>query len=218
MTAATGKDPQALLYAALAKAQGEFPPVTRDREVEVTMKGGGKYTFSYAQLAGAIAITRPALVENGLAITQFLTSTEDGRPAIRTALHHEGGGELSGTIPIKTDGMNPQEVGSLITYVRRYAYFGALGIAPENDDDAREATRGHTRNAAARQEPKAAKEQIDEIEQLIEQLNSSGVLGEVEIRDGMQASYGTSRTEQLTASQAANLAVRLKAKTEPVPA
>ena len=220
MTAAADRDPQALLHAALAKAQGEFPPVTRDREVEVQMKGGGKYTFSYAELSGVIAITRPALVENGLAVTQFLTCTDDGRPAVTTALLHEAGGLISGTIPIRTDGMSPQEVGSLITYIRRYSYCAALGIAPERDDDGRQATIGHTRQASngRTSEPKVTKRIAEEIERLIDTLNETGALGEVEIRDGMQSAYGTAVTAELTKSQAENLKARLEAKAPTVTA
>lgn len=214
MTAVT--DPQAALFAALAKAQGEFEPVTRDRDVEVKMKAGGTYKFSYATLAGAIEITRPVLAANGLAVTQFLASTDDGRPAITTSIHHEAGGLLTGTIPIKTDGLDPQGVGSLVTYTRRYAYFGALGLAPVDDDDANHASgnqaRSRTRangNGAAKKAPAVL---VQEIEQVIARLNETGTLGEVDVRDGMLSQYGTRETAALTIEQAKNLRDRLMAK------
>lgn len=209
-------DKQAALFAALAKAQGEFAPVTRDREVEVTMKAGGKYTFSYATLAGAIEITRPVLAENGLAVAQLLTSTSDGRPAIETMILHADGGSITGLIPIKTDGLDPQGVGSLVTYTRRYAYFGALGIAPVDDDDARTATKQH-HEQKAKNEKKAPVSLVQEVEQLIADLNESGALGEVEIREAMTKQYGTSVTAGLTVAQASNLKTRLSQKV-PVPA
>lgn len=210
------RDPQALLFGALAKAQGEFPPITRDREVEVTMKSGGKYTFSYAQLAGAIEITRPVLAANGLAVTQFLTSLDDGRAAIATTVMHEGGGFLSGTIPMKTDGLDAQGVGSLITYTRRYAYFGALNLAPVDDDDAnavtgnkaRNTTRGNGNGGGA----KAPASLVAELDALIHNLNEAGTLGEPEIRDGMLAEYGTNVSKDLTIAQASDLKRRLGAK------
>ena len=216
MTAVT--DPQAALFAALAKAQGEFEPVTRDRDVEVKMKAGGTYTFSYATLAGAIEITRPVLAANGLAVTQFLASTDDGRPAITTSIHHEAGGFLTGTIPIKTEGLDPQGVGSLVTYTRRYAYFGALGLAPVDDDDANHAsgnkTRSRTRSSgnggAVKKAPAVL---VEEIETVIARLNETGTLGETEIRDGMLSQYGSRETNALTIEQAKNLRDRLKAKT-----
>ena len=33
---------QAALYAALAKAQGQFAPIAKNRSVQITMKSGGK--------------------------------------------------------------------------------------------------------------------------------------------------------------------------------
>lgn len=218
MTAAA--DPRALLFAALAKAQGEFPPVARDREVEVTMKAGGKYTFSYAQLSGAIEITRPVLAKHGLAVTQFLTTLEDGRPAIETTIMHEAGGFKSGTIPMKTDGLDAQGVGSLITYTRRYAYFGALNLSPVDDDDANKATgnraRTTTSNGAAPK--KAPAILVAEVEALIAQLHETDTLSEVDIRDGMESAYKTRDTAALTIEQAKNLKERLGAKAAEVPA
>lgn len=212
-------DPQALLFAALAKAQGEFPPVARDREVEVTMKAGGKYTFSYAQLSGAIEITRPVLAKHGLAVTQFLTTLEDGRPAIETTIMHEAGGFKSGTIPMKTDGLDAQGVGSLITYTRRYAYFGALNLSPVDDDDANKATGNRARSTNGAAPKKAPAVLVAEVEALIAQLHETDTLSEVDIRDGMESAYKTRDTATLTIEQAKNLKERLSAKTvEGVPA
>lgn len=220
MTAIT--DPQALLYEALAQAQADFPAITRDRTVRVQTKAGGSYTFAYAPLASILAVVTPVLSKHGLAVTQLLTATDDGRPAIRTMLLHQAGGSLDGCLPIKTDGLDPQALGSLVTYVRRYALVAMLGIASEEDDDANHATGNRATNGAASnvrtEDPAAPAELVAEIERLIDTLNSTGALGEVEIRDGMHASYGTSVTGQLTKSQAENLRTRLAAKAEQVPA
>lgn len=213
-------DPQAALFAAFAKAQGEFPLIAKDREVEVTgkTKAGApmKYKFSYAQLAGILAGVRPVLAANGLAVTQMLTSHADGRPAVQTMLLHADGGSLAGLLPIKTDGLNPQDLGSLITYIRRYAILCLLGLAPDDDDDANAATgnivRRSTTNGAAPRVTKAPASLVSEIEETIAELNASGVLGEVEIRDGMKTAFGTSETAALTLAQASDLKKRLTAK------
>lgn len=205
-------DPQALLYAALAKAQSEFPPISRDKEVEVTMKSGGKYKFKYAPLDAIFAAVRPVLQENGLAVAQPLTSTEDGRPALRTVLLHSGGGILEGVLPIKTDGLDPQALGSLVTYVRRYALTSMLGIATEDDDDARSATAKRTAAANGNGNGKAPKPLVTEIEKLIADLHKRDLLQEPVVREGMESAYQTMVTAELTSAQATNLRDRLKAK------
>lgn len=209
-------DPQAQLYAALAKAQGEFPPIPRSKTVRVKGKTKAsadfEYTFNYAPLDAIIAAVRPKLTENGLSISQFLTS-DDGRPAIQTIIMHAGGGSISGTLPIKTEGLDPQGVGSLVTYVRRYALVSALGIASEDDDDGGAANRAPRADASANgSEKKANASQVREVEKLIADLNESGALGETEVRDRMQVEYGTIDSKALTATQAADLVKRLKAK------
>ena len=55
------------LAASLAKAQGEFTAIAKNRLVEITMKTGGKFKFKYADLDAIIEATRPALSKNGLA-------------------------------------------------------------------------------------------------------------------------------------------------------
>ena len=117
------------LYGALAKAQGAFPAIPRDREVKVQMKSGGSYTFRYAPLDTILEKVRGPLAANGLALSQLL----DGADLV-TMLLHESGASLSGRIPIPGSD-NVQGYGSTITYLRRYAIQAILGIASEEDDD-----------------------------------------------------------------------------------
>lgn len=140
---------QASLNMALARAQAEFASIPRDRTVTVKTKTGGEYKFAYAPLDTILAVVRPHLAKNGLAITQQLTSDREGHPMLETMLLHADGGSLSGRFPLRTDGMSPQELGSLITYVRRYALVALLGIASEEDDDGNHATGNAAKAAAA---------------------------------------------------------------------
>lgn len=127
----------AALNAALAKAQGEFPVITRDKEVTVKTRDAGSYTFRYAELGAILAAVRPVLSKHGLAITQPL---EDG--AIRTELRHADGGVVSTRFPFPRVPESPQQLGSLITYLRRYCLVALLGIASDDDDDAGQAADG----------------------------------------------------------------------------
>lgn len=129
------------LAAALGKAQSEFPPIERSRDVVVETKKGGTYTFSYAPLDGIVGKVQPVLKANGLSFSQLLDNV-DGKPALRTTLLHEGGETLEGICPLPINGepLGAQEFGSLVTYMRRYALVALLGIATEEDDDGNRAS------------------------------------------------------------------------------
>lgn len=118
-------DPQAALAAALAKAQGEFKAVARDKEVST-----GSYKFRYAELGTILESVRPVLSKHGIAVIQPL---DEG--AIITELRHEAGGVISARFPFPSMPANVQQLGSLITYLRRYCLVSLLGIATEDDDD-----------------------------------------------------------------------------------
>lgn len=141
------------LNAALAKAQASFPTIGKDRTVEVDTKSGGKYRYSYATLSGILAAVRPVLAENGLAVVQLLgADDESGRPELRTELRHSGGGILAASFPLPVVPDDPQRLGSLLTYLRRYALSALLGIAADEDDDDGAKAKGPARRQS-RKEP-----------------------------------------------------------------
>lgn len=127
------------LAGALAKAQGQFGTVKRDKEVVVQKKSGGEYRFKYAPLDSVLEAVRKPLADQGLVVVQIL---DDGD--LVTSLVHESGAIMSGrvSLPPTTD---VQAYGSAITYLRRYAIQALLGIAAEDDDDGnRAAGNDHT--------------------------------------------------------------------------
>lgn len=144
----------ALLSAALAKAQAKFAPIERSRTVTVTMASGGKYTFNYASLDTIFLAVRPALAENGLAITQLIVHDE-----LITLLLHAGGGRLEARSPLPKVG-RPQELGSAITYARRYAVQAILGVAAEEDDDGNAASGNERAIKERKSEPPALSEPV----------------------------------------------------------
>lgn len=117
------------LAAALAKAQAAFPAVVKDKNVTIEKKNGGSYSFMYAPLDSILEATRKPLTDNGIALVQML---DEG--ALITSLIHEGGGIVSGRLDLPA-ASDIKELGSAITYLRRYAIQAALGIAAEDDDD-----------------------------------------------------------------------------------
>lgn len=121
------------LAAALAKAQAKMTNPKKTRSVKVNIKGGGSYTYRYAELAEVIDNARESLTANGLSVVQ-LTVCGDGRNTLVTRLLHSSGQYLESTYPLPV-GAAAQEMGSAITYARRYSLCAILGIAADDDDD-----------------------------------------------------------------------------------
>lgn len=138
------------LFTALAKAQAAFGEVQRTRRVTVRPKDQSKspYTFEYAPLDEVLAKTRPALNAQGLALIQPIVE-EGGGIVVRTILAHSSGAFMETSMRLgRPDSM--QDLGSKITYARRYMVGSLLGVAPEEDDDGNGAD-GNEREVQARQ-------------------------------------------------------------------
>lgn len=86
----------------------------------------------YADLAQLRDATAPILAEYGLSIVQ-LTCFEGNAFTLWTMLLHKSGEWLAATYPLPLG--KSQEMGSAITYARRYSLAAMCGIAGEPDDD-----------------------------------------------------------------------------------
>lgn len=140
------------LFLALAEAQGEFLPVTKDSTAKVQMKAGGQYTFDYAGLDVVIAATQPALTKYKLALLQMPISSGN---ELLTVLAH-GAARVESVSPLfKWD--LPQEFGSAITYAKRYARLGILSVFPAGEDEDGNIAQGNKANVTSRAEPPAVK-------------------------------------------------------------
>ena len=119
------------IAAALAKAQGAFKPVTKNRTVSVNLKDGkGQYTFCYATLDSVIEATREALSSNGICNTAMIA---DGLIVVK--VYHSSGEWFAASVPVPPVSAGWQAFGSAITYARRYLLTPLLGVASEDDDD-----------------------------------------------------------------------------------
>lgn len=152
--------PLAKLAAALAKVQAELPTLERDRTVEVTQKNGEKYSYSYVTLATLTEKVLPILSAHGLAFSALPGTGSDGKMCVRYMLIHDSGESLSGEFPISGEG-GIQMIGGRITYVRRYCLSAVVGIAADEDDEARLAAETGPKTAqraATPRSPRAATE------------------------------------------------------------
>ena len=116
---------------ALIKFQKDLPEVNLDGEVRVKTKGGASYSFKYATLANIIKKVLPSLNKCGLAFSQTF---EDA--CVVTTLHHESGESITSKVPCAFTSGTMQEIGSRISYLKRYGLSAMLGIVGEEDDDA----------------------------------------------------------------------------------
>jgi len=133
-----------LLAEALSKAQAAFPKVVKDRTAKVPLKSGGEYSYRYADLASLIDAVRKPLADNGLAFTQLTDVTPEGHVVLVSELIHTSGATRTGRYPLASHD-RPQEMGSEITYARRYTLSALLGVASEDDDDGTAAQTGQPR-------------------------------------------------------------------------
>ena len=124
----------------LAKALCE---VQKTELFALTDKKNPFFKSKYADLSSVWNAIRLPLTINGLAITQTTTSGNADGVTIETTLMHVSGEYVSGALYIKPEKNTPQGLGSAITYGRRYALMGIVGIAPEDDDGERAMARKH---------------------------------------------------------------------------
>jgi len=127
------------LVAALAAFHTESVKVVKDATAKVTgeSKDGSKisYTYGYADLATVAEAVNPLLGKHGLAFISKPTMTPDGFGLVY-ALKHEGGESEDGFWPLPDPTrVKPQEMGSWITYWRRYALLAVTNTFPSGEDD-----------------------------------------------------------------------------------
>lgn len=127
------------LATALAKAQASMKAAAFD-------KTNPHFKNKYASLAAVIDAIRKPLSDNGLSYTQT-TEVREGGFVLVTILHHASGQWIAGEYPLPV-GVKPQELGSALTYARRYCLSAIACIAADEDDDAEGArTNGQTASA-----------------------------------------------------------------------
>lgn len=121
---------------ALLMFQRVMPVLVKDKAGQV-----GNQKTRYADLVQANAVILSLLVELGCVWTcspDLLVLGTGERPETRFVLrweirHVSSGTKREGMFPIK--GENPMQLGSGITYARRYALLAVTGVAPEDEDD-----------------------------------------------------------------------------------
>jgi hypothetical protein len=137
------------LAKALAAFQAEAPKVTKGSRAEIQPREGRAYSYEYAELGAVNEAVLPLLGKHGLS---FLAKpTWVSRPdssmsfVLIYKLMHSSGEQEVGLWPLPPpEKAGMQQLGSAITYARRYAFQAVTGVAPSpgEDDDGAAAEEG----------------------------------------------------------------------------
>lgn len=130
------------IFAAIAAAQGKMGPAIKNAK-------NPHYGSMYADLASVADASQEALADNGLAVVQeAVTDVAQGLVGVRTMVTHKSGQWITFE-PLwarPSRGLAVQDVGSIVTYLRRYTKSPAIGIFSDDDDDG-ETAEGRGKNA-----------------------------------------------------------------------
>lgn len=127
-------------HAAMAGFQKSCPSISRDREAKVRTRTGASYSYKYSSLGSMLKVALPHMSQQGLTVTWQQKISENSVGVNCRIAHELGHFEESGWVfmPIDrgTGSSAAQQVGSALTYARRYSFQGIAGLAPDDDDDA----------------------------------------------------------------------------------
>ena len=139
------------LMSALAKAQGEMSHAVKDST-------NPHFKNRYADLASVWQACREPLAKNGLAVTQTMDFSGE-RQILVTTLGHSSGQWIKSMLAIPVQKPGPQELGSCLSYCRRYALASMVGVY-QDDDDAETAQKTHREPVKG---PKISERQLGEV-------------------------------------------------------
>lgn len=127
---------------AMAKAQAATKAAVMDAE-------NPHYKSLFATLASITATVKKPLAEHGLCVVQA-PSAGDGVARVTTMLLHVSGQWIASELALPVgERATPQAIGSAISYGRRYALAGMLGVVADTDDDAEAAEQSAKASPAA---------------------------------------------------------------------
>lgn len=122
------------LYTRFMKILNEVPNFVTDETAQA-----GNRTYKYLNLATILKTIKPVFEKHGLAFSQRVTFSNEGEArqvigTVETIIFDDKDLMVACSYPFFVTG-DPQQVGSAITYARRYSLYAVLGIFPDKDDD-----------------------------------------------------------------------------------
>ena len=179
------------LAVSLVKFNSEVSKVAKDAKNPF-------FKSNYVTLDKLIEVTRPILQENGLVVMQSPLSKEDGSIGIQTLLIHESG-EFIESEPIfmkPAKANDPQQAGSIISYMRRYSYQAILNLNTGEDDDANKSTSEEDKKAKLNKKSYSEERLITEAQINRLKIISKGI--DVNVLKDIIAGYGFESSKEIT--------------------
>jgi len=142
------------LSKALALVQSEM-------QIAEKKKDNPFFKSKYADFQSIVEASRPAMVKNGLSITQIITEKEQASYLV-TMLMHNSGQFLRSVKKISPAKEDIQSYSSYVTYCKRICYSAILGVVcADEDDDGEQAVSHYRNNKNAAVEEKITTEQLE---------------------------------------------------------
>jgi len=131
------------LFAALAKAQGEYKIAEKNKDNPF-------FKSSYAGYEDLVEATRPALEKNGLSVNARIV-TREGQKYFQLILGHSSGQYMISEIDVSPPKTDIQSQGSYRSYLLRYAYKELTGVVTSDDPDDDDGEQAMERNHPQKQ-------------------------------------------------------------------
>jgi ERF superfamily len=130
-------------FTAIARFQDQCPVIYKTASAKI-QTSRASFSYNYAPLPEILAIVQPVMAPLGLSVSWRTPRIENDRVVVSCRVAHalghiEDSGEIAMPIIFADPGIGatpPQRVGIALSYAKRYALLGILGLAPEEDDDA----------------------------------------------------------------------------------
>ena len=122
------------LYTRFMQVLNEVPNFVTDETAQA-----GNRTYKYLNLATILKTIKPVFEKHGLAFSQRVTFDNAGEArqvigTVETIIFNDKDLMVACSYPFFVTG-DPQQVGSAITYARRYSLYAVLVIFHDKDDD-----------------------------------------------------------------------------------
>ena len=149
------------IVTALCKAVTEIPEIKKSKTARVhSSKGSGSsYEYAYADLSDVLAAVVPSLAKHGMMLSW--STRQSGDKVTLTGFLRHGASEefFSASLPMPI--LYAQEMGSMLSYLKRYIVGILLPVAAtEPDDDGARATHGVEDEDAAKKAMQEAREAL----------------------------------------------------------
>ena len=112
---------------ALLAAQAQIGPAPKGAK-------NPHFQSRYADLSDVLEVCRGPLLAHAIAILNPVRPLDDGRVEISCVLLHTSTQWVRSRIVLAANVLKPQEIGSALTYYRRYLLAALLSVATEDDD------------------------------------------------------------------------------------